>query len=141
MNTKTKLLLASVSLLTAFAFGRWSAPEYRKTTKDQSETTDSSSHKKTTVIEKEKPDGTKEKKTVVEEDKDRSKSKTDKESEEIRVSSSKTNISVLWGVDPRSPQTPKYGLSVSRPILGPITVGLWALPTDPTVGFSLGLTF
>lgn len=140
MTTKTKLLIAAASLLTAFAFGRWSAPEYQKTTKDQSETTDSSSHKKTTVVEKEKPDGTKEKKTIVEEDRDRSKSKTSSETEETLARRDRVSLSALGGFHFNGESSPDYGISISKPVLGPITLGIWGLQSG-VIGASIGLTF
>lgn len=144
MTSKTKIILASVSLLTAFAFGRWSAPEYVKTDKETTENSDTTKKKKKTTTEKENPDGSKEKTVTEEEETSKSKSKTDAESEEVRAGSSKVTISVLAGTsvfdDSSIGSNIRYGVSISRPILGPITVGAFYL-TPGIVGASIGLTF
>jgi hypothetical protein len=140
MTTKTKLIIAAVAVLTSFAFGRWSAPEYKKTETDQTENKEVDKHKKTTVVEKERPDGTKEKKTVVEEDSEKRSEKSSKQSEEIVGSSSKVTVSALGGFYFSDRSGPIYGLAISKPILGPITLGAFYL-TPSIVGASIGLTF
>lgn len=51
-----------------------------------------------------------------------------------------TNISALTALDVPSSLTPVYGISVTREVLGPITVGAFGL-TNGTVGVSVGVTF
>lgn len=53
---------------------------------------------------------------------------------------SKINISVLAGFDHLTDLQPKYGLSVSKEVLGTVTVGAFGL-TNGIVGVSVGINF
>lgn len=161
MTTKTKIIIVSVSLATAFAAGRYSLPEKirieTKTVevekKSDSKDTDAqkNTHKKTITKETIKPDGTKTVTTVVTDDSVASTKTIDKQVDltnkdissvsEKSHSSDKVTISALGGVSFNS-STPVfvYGASVSKPILGPITVGLWGL-SNASFGASAGLSF
>jgi len=50
------------------------------------------------------------------------------------------NISALYSVDTTDRFRPAYGLSVSKEVLGPITIGIFGL-TDGTIGVSIGGNF
>ncbi len=52
----------------------------------------------------------------------------------------KWNVSGLVANDFRSVLKPVYGASVSKEVLGPITIGLWGL-SSATVGVSVGVNF
>lgn len=154
---KTKIIISIIVLITAFAFGRYTVPE-KTTSKDiykesSSKTTekDKETHKKTIITETTKPDGTKEKTTTVTEDSENHKttdstktSDKEKETETIR-GDSKVTVSMLGGVGLSNPSEFLVGVAVSKPILGPVTVGLWGLNKYGTTNFnggaSLGLTF
>lgn len=152
MTTKQILIVCALALVTAFAVGRWSAPEkvkiqtvtVEKKTEDKQVAIDD--HKLTTITETDKPDGTKVKTTVISDNKDTKvdDKKTDDLSQtttkETEKSSSKVTISLLGAVDLSDPTSPTYGLSITRPILGPITLGIFGLQ-DKVVGMSIGLTF
>ncbi len=99
-------------------------------------------HKETTVTEH--PDGSKETKTVED-------TKTQKNTEETKDSNTavkesethpanKLTISALGGFQTYNAFYPVYGLSISRPLIGPIVIGLWGI-TPGVVGVSLGLSF
>ncbi len=99
-------------------------------------------HKETTVTER--PDGSKETKTVED-------TKTQKNTEETKDSntavkesethpSNKISISALGGFQTYNAFYPVYGLSISRPLIGPVVIGLWGI-TPGVVGVSLGLQF
>lgn len=157
--TKRQWLLLAAALLTAFAFGRWSAPEKIKiqkqivevekksTTKDTE--AERNKRKEITVTEVIRPDGTKETTThTVEEttavkkkaESDSSESnRASNETKEVEKSSSKTTVSLMVGTNLQNPKI-VYGGSAYRPILGPVGIGLWGL-TDKTLGASVGLTF
>lgn len=155
MSNKYKAVLAGVALLTAFAFGRYSAPtsvETATTVKvdDKTKTdkqTDVDKHTETTTTETKKPDGTTETvtKTIEDTKKKTSVEKTDvtttdtKSSTETVYSSSKITISALGGISSDLRDT-VFGISFTRPVLGPITLGVWGL-TSQEFGFSIGLTF
>lgn len=160
MTTKTSVIISAVAMLGAFAAGRWAAPEKirietktveveRKTEQTKTDT-ERDRRRETVVTEVERPDGTKERTTKTVEETQTTK-KTDRTatddikttqstSEETTRGTSKVTISALAGIPTTAPGVPVYGLHVSKPILGPITVGFWGL-SDTTVGCSLGLTF
>ena len=53
---------------------------------------------------------------------------------------SKLNVSALVAIDHLTDLTPKYGISVSKEFLGPVTIGAFGL-TNGTIGVSLGIDF
>ena len=65
---------------------------------------------------------------------------TKTETKEIEKSSSKLTISLLGAVNVTDPGLPTYGIAITRPILGPITVGAFGFQNG-LVGVSIGLTF
>lgn len=154
MTTKTKVIVAVISLATAYGFGRWSAPEKIKietktvtveVTTEKKET-DKDTHKKTTVKEVTKPDGSKEKITEIVEDtttktKTKSKDKVSEVTESVTektYSTSKVTVLALAGV-PITGGLPDFGLSVSKPILGPISISIGMFKSGLIFG-GLGLT-
>lgn len=159
MTTKTKAVIIATALLTSYAFGRFSAPEKikieTKTVEEEKKTdqtqtdADRNRRRETTKTEVTRPDGTTEKteKTVETSEthketdrKDTSDTSTTSEtSKEVTRGSSKVTIGALGAFRLTSP-TVSYGVWVSRPILGPITLGVFGL-TDSTVGGMIGLTF
>lgn len=69
------------------------------------------------------------------------KTELDKKQEIILAKTSTLNLSALAGNDFSHPQIlPIYGLSVSKSLLGPITVGAFGL-TNGVVGLSVGINF
>jgi hypothetical protein len=152
MDTKYKIIAAVVLLLGAFAFGRFSAPEKVKiqTVEVEKKTEDkqAASHddKVTTITQVQKPDGTKTTTTVIADVKDvhvddkKTDDVTKTETKEIDRSSAKVTVSALMGVNITNPGVPMYGISISKPILGPITVGVFGFQNG-LVGASVGLTF
>lgn len=154
MSDKVKVLIIVVLLLASFAGGRWLAPEkVRVETKTVEvekkidkidKTTDK--HKEAVIVEVVKPDGTKETTTkTVEDVKVKIDTKevvldtvtTDK-TKEVAGSSAKVTIAAMGGLT--RDFSPVYGAAVSKPILGPVTVGAWGL-SNLTFGASVGLTF
>ncbi len=157
MENKTKIIIVSVALLVAFAFGRYSAPEHvkieTKIVEIEKKVVDTDTlrdrHREVVIKEIVKPDGTKEKVTTTVEDSNTSRktrteeetSRTENRSEEI-TRGSKVTLAALIGSPLRlnSSFEPIYGGIISKPILGPITVGVWGM-SNKTAGFALGLTF
>ena len=160
MTTKTKIIVASVSLLTAFALGRYTVPTKTKIevrtvtvekTIDKTQTqTDQDKHKETTVTETIKPDGTKQTVTQTVEDTQTQKDQktvdtsqtqtTQDKTKEITRQGSPVTILALAGVSYHNLSTPVYGASVSRNLLGPISMGVWGLSSG-TFGVGVGLSF
>lgn len=161
MSIKTKVILIVLLSIVSFASGRWLAPtkvvtkievkEVVKTIDNTKTEADKDKHKVTTTTTITKPDGTKETTTTVAEDSTTHK-ETDKQNstessressteKEVTRDTNKVTISALAGVNVLSLTSPPvYGGSVSKPILGPIAVGIFGL-TNGTLGCSLGLSF
>ncbi len=156
MSTKTKVIIAAIALLGAFATGRWMAPEKVKIEKQIVEVekkssdkdAEKSTKKTTTTTKVTRPDGTVEETTTVVEETNRKSSKTETsesgktetETTEITRGSSKVTITGLAAASVGNPSLPMYGVSISKSILGPITAGAFYL-TPGVIGASLGLTF
>jgi hypothetical protein len=156
MSEKTKTLITLALMVFSFAAGRWLVPEKVKIEKQivevekksKDKNAEKNTRKTTTTTKTVYPDGRVEESTVVVEETDRKSSstevsegnKTETELKEITNSSSKVSIQGLAGYRLTTSELPLLGLSVSKPILGPITVGVWGL-NNSTFGASLGLTF
>lgn len=155
-----KNIFIAASLLVAFAFGRFTTPVKIKTvvktitvTKDVNKNENQSNknvHKKVVQKEVVKPDGTKEIDTTTTEDADQSNknqsetvAKTNQsqdQEKEVVKGGGRLSLSLLGGVDLHDVGSPLLGLSVTKSILGPITVGAWGLNNN-TLGISVGLDF
>jgi len=155
---KTKIAIAVVALLAAFAAGRYLTPEKIQivtqtvTAEKKTDVTNTDDKKNTVTVvhEVRSPNGIVDTTTTttVSDKRDTSSRSTDSKSEStmvdktITTSSSKVTVSALAGakiVDPGvNPLV--YGVSLTKPILGPITVGVWGL-SNSTIGASIGLTF
>lgn len=152
MQSKTKAIIAVLIVAVSFAAGRYTTPEKVKTetkiveVEKKTKKVDTKEHKKTVIRWVTNPDGTKTKTEVITDDRDSNTSETDQierdssKTTEITRSSSKVTVSALVGMSISAPGVPIYGVSVTKPILGPITVGFFGL-TNKTGGLSLGLTF
>lgn len=145
MSTKIKVIIVFVSLLVSFAAGRYSVPEKikieTKVVEVEKKKEDIKKHRrKTTITDKDGStttiiDTTIEKKS----DEDISLQK-DTTTEKVR-GDSKVSLALMSGIDVTNPQKGLvYGVSVQKPVLGPITIGLWGFNTG-TMGASVGLTF
>lgn len=159
ITRKHKIAAVGVGLATAFAAGRYTLPTkikteiktvtvekivYKKAIESQKNT-----HKKTMVVEIIKPTGEKQtttvttdesvsdKKTVADKTTDTIQKQDAKQ--EVTGSVSKVTISALGGVNIET-GLPTYGASITKPILGPVTVGIFGL-SNGTAGASVGITF
>lgn len=161
MQTRNKVILIAIALTTSYAVGRFSAPEkikietkivtVEKKVTDTDTTVDKDRHKKVVVVEETKPDGSKTKTTTITDDTTTKSDKKTKETDavvkkedqvkEITRPSSKVTISAMGGVNLSLAGNPLvYGASVSKTILGPISLGAFYL-TPGITGLSVGLTF
>ncbi len=156
ISNRTVIIGSALALLTAFAAGRYTAQarvvtetkivEVEKKTDDKK--VDTNDHRKATIVETTSPDGTKTKTTTITDDRntksdDRSTDdtkRTEDDKKSITKGSSPVTVSVLASMDISAPGLPVYGLAVSRPILGPITLGIFGFQ-NKTGGLSIGLTF
>jgi hypothetical protein len=150
MNSRTKYIIAGVSVVLAFAGGRFLAPEKvkieTKIVEVEKKTKVKDKKKDTTIVEITRPDGTKEKKTVITED---TKTKTDQETKtdtsksvERIGQSGKTHISLLAGGTFSSGLTAPvvFGGHITHSVFGPITIGVFGL-SNGTFGGSAGVQF
>jgi len=147
LDLKTKVIISILVLAAVFAAGRYSVSSIDTKSKEvvktdtQKDTTQDT--KKTTTIEK-TPDG-KEITTIQEEtviNAHTSTDKTDQSSTSVIANARKTlNISGLASLDLSTRSVmPVYGASISKEILGPVTVGVFGL-TNGVIGVSIGLDF
>jgi hypothetical protein len=148
IQEKLRFGLAIAMLLGAFVAGRYSAtqkPEVKTVSSVQDVTKEASNkdtHSVTTTKVIQQPDGAKETDTTTTVDTvahntdvitDTSKVTTDV----IPPKTNTVNVSALAAIDN---WTPYYGVSVSKQVLGPITVGGFGL-TNGTLGISIGINF
>lgn len=155
MTTRAKIIIVSIAILAAFATGRFTVPEkvrietkYVKVEKKTEKTvTDKDTKKKTVIHEVTHPDGKKEKITEIVEESESTTKKNTKEkiaeknesSKEVTRGDSKVTVSVLSAIS-TSGGLPDFGLAITKPVLGPITIGIFGF-RSALVGASLGLTF
>lgn len=156
MPSKKQIIIVLVLCVVSAAVGRYLTPEKikieTKIVEVESKTKDKNKqindHKKTTIVETTAPDGTKTKTTVITDDRNSSSSSSETDnkhtetdtSKEVVRGSSKVTLSALVAMNTSSLGTPIYGLSITKPVLGPLTLGIFGL-TDKVGGVSVGLTF
>lgn len=152
MTLKTKAGAIIISLLVAFSFGRYSVnqtPDVKTTENIKTNNKineNKNNHTKTTVVTTKDKDGVEKTITTVDSVTNDQLSQTDKSSTDIKQSvtppkQSKANISLIAANDFAKGQIlPSYGLSVSKEIIGPITIGAFGL-NNGTIGVSIGLDF
>lgn len=135
----SKYIAAVIVVVIAYAAGRYTAPEKIKTeikTVEVEKVVTKVQHKK--VVIRENKDGSKETVIITDTKSDeKGKSNTDIKNKEVTNKGS-FNISVLAGSS--VPINGVLGVSATKNVLGPITVGAWGL-TNGTAGLSVGLNF
>ena len=95
--------------------------------------------KKTTTVVTKKPDGTTSTETSVTETNGATKT-TKGETRKVAATERKNAINALVGVDIGKAFVPVYGVSYTREVLGPVTLGAYGL-TNGTIGVSIGVNF
>lgn len=148
--SRTKIIII-MSLLTAFACGRYSVNTKPNTASsstvntDTRETDSKNSQTHTTITTTKAPTG--EVKTVTIIDTATSDKITEQQTQTIKdlqtiVSANRStlNVSALVANEFTDGLKPTYGVSVTKQVIGPVTVGAFLL-TNSTVGLSLGLNF
>lgn len=125
--------------------------EVIKTVEVEKKDTAKDRKRKLVVIEKKGADGSSEKTTTITDDtssdtkidiaKDTTDSKATESSKTVERATDKVTISALAGVNPFHPTDGlTYGGHISKPLLGPVSGGLFGLSSG-VFGASLGLTF
>lgn len=159
MTAKQKIILGASALAVSFAAGRWATPvkvrvetktvEVERKTTDTKSDLDLNKHKETVTTTSKRPDGTVETTTKTTEDTHANRSsdqqttdqtrKTASVTKETTYSTSKVTISALGGISVHDMATPIYGASVTKPVMGPITLGAFGF-TNGTFGLSVGIS-
>lgn len=143
MTSQSKVIISVIVLAVVFTAGRQSVPEKIKTEIQTVEV-----EKVVTVVKKEivtikeNPDGSKET-TIITDTTTDSKTNTNASNQttEETKKGKKLNVSILAGTSPSFNLTELvYGASISKELIGPVTVGAWAL-TNKSIGLSVGLNF
>lgn len=138
MTTRTKYLLVTLAVVTAFAAGRWTNGVSKTSDKIDTTTKTKETNHRVTVITKD-PSG-KETTTITEDIVIKEKEKKNEvKTVTVAPKHSSLNISALVGTSIHTLQ-PVYGASISKEILGPVTIGAFGL-TNGTAGVSVGLNF
>lgn len=142
MTTRMKIELMILAILLAFALGRYTRNSLVTTnTRTQTDVQLSQeTHKRVVSVTVKLPSGAVKTTTTTTQDTQTDKHTDSKTQETKVVSVPKTlTVSALAGIDTRS-MLPTYGVSVSKNLIGPISVGVFGL-TNGTLGVSLGLSF
>jgi len=151
LSTRTKYIIVGVGFIVCFATGRFSVnkPKIKTTiqTTQQDTTTEAKdTHTKTTITETKQPNGVDTKTTVIDQVQNDNTKSQDNITQQVQQTitppkKNTLNISVLGANDfKQGILAPTYGLSVTKEVLGPITVGAFGL-MNGTVGLSIGLNF
>lgn len=147
--TKRKIIGLVLFGATAFAFGRYMTPEkiveVERKDKITQKDTDKNTTKNTTQEEVRKPDGTVTIITKTEETTNTSRSTNIKEHEEKEKTTdygrNRVTLLATAGIDVTNLSGGYvYGGSVSKPMLGPIVLGVWGM-SNGLAGVSAGLQF
>lgn len=142
LSTIELIVICTIVALLSFAIGKYTATpaETTTTTKTDTERTkNTNSHTVTTTVQE--PTG--QVKTVVVTDTNTQTETTqrqEKDTEQVSAKKDLVNIALLGGYNVLKPNGVEYGLSVSKPLLGPITSGLWVM-NNGTIGLSVGINF
>lgn len=161
LTTKQKIVTGGAVILASFAVGRYTVPEHIKIeTKTVEVIKEVKVEDKTRAKKKDKkytrtvtihPDGSSISVSEIVENssdiiKDDKKTNTETniakdETKEVTRGGSRFNISALAGANPLRPTDGlDYGLSVTKDLIGPITIGAWGL-SNGIGGLSLGVSF
>lgn len=157
MKFKTKIIISLSALLVSFAAGRFSTPvktvvethNVDKEVKNEKISSDANKHVETVKVIVTKPDGTKEETTKIVSDSNRSTSsvgsdkvsRDDSSRKETVRGSQPVTLLALGAINPfASLPLLDYGLLVSKPVIGPITIGVFGFRSG-VVGAGVGVTF
>lgn len=142
MTLPKKVFIFAVIIVASFAVGMYSAKLNVAESKKQTEKEIEKEVTEETVIIKEKrPDGG-EKTTITTKKETKTVTNETKNSTSTKGTSKRRTLTInaLAGVSTNDLSKPIYGFSVTKEVLGPVTVGAWGL-TNGTLGVSLGLSF
>jgi len=128
-----------LALVAAFAAGRYLTPTKVETKIVTVEVEKKHEETKTKTTTVKKPDGTTTTTTESDTKVDTNTTTNSKSDTIVEHKVGTLNISALAGADVTIPRL-VYGLSVTKSIIGPVTIGLWGL-SNKTVGGSIGFQF
>jgi len=152
LTDKQKYIIVGVAMVTSFAVGRYSGQKAEiksesVTTKNVEEKQDKDTHTEKVITTVKTPDGTVKTVEKIDEVADvkidtNSIQVTQQKKDVIPPKVNTLNISALIGNDFSKGLGiyPVYGVSVTKQILGPVTIGAYGI-TNGTIGLSIGLNF
>lgn len=147
MTKRNTLIVAGVSIVTILlllAVKHFMAqPDSVTKEKEVTEISrDKDTHRHTETVIVEEPGGKKTTTIVTDENTETKTRKDTSRQTQVQVESKKStiNISALAGVNIREPSIPVYGISVSKELIGPVTVGAFGF-SNGLVGMSVGINF
>lgn len=150
MTMKNKLLIFAIplSIVAAFAFGRYSVKpspgETTTETQTESQTEkDKNTHKETEITKIKDKDGKETTVTkIVEDSNSTSKKNTETiaKTDTVVKEASTLNISLMGGVDLNDGRKEVYGAIITKQVWGPTTLGIFGL-SNGIVGATVGLNF
>lgn len=130
-----KLISYIIVAITSLLLGWYLTKNYYSVSQTKTEIREVN-HTKTIIVTVKEPNGTEKTTTTID-----SETKSQTNTSMKIAKSNKTNISLLASNDfSNSLIKPVYGLSASRELIGPITVGVFGL-TNKTIGISIGINF
>lgn len=151
LTTKTQIIILSVTAIICIAIGRYTAGSAEvKTTEsisqDKTKHEDKDVHTHEVITSKKTKDGVITTTKVIDTDSNtikqtQTETQTKIQQDVIPPKTGTTNVSALLSNNFNNGLwSPAYGVSVTHEILGPLTVGAFAL-TSGVVGVSIGVTF
>lgn len=140
MKKRYKMLIIVSLIGLAFILGRYSVQTDIEKDKTKQTNTDTKTNKKTKTIVNKNKDGSSTEVTVIDETTETKKETNSSSSVVITKNKSKFSVSALVGANSIRNIKPIYGVSVSKEIFGPITIGAWGLD-NKTLGVSVGINF
>lgn len=141
---KFKVIIYVVALALTFGIGRYTAPGSE--TKSQTITQEKEkekTHTQATTTTIKTPDGTEKTVTVTDVVATSTTVKSENNTTQtvLRAEHKTLNVSLMAGYDIRDVgAAPRYGLTVTKEILDPLTIGIWGI-SNSTVGLSVGINF
>lgn len=138
---KTYVIFFAIGALIALFWAFPSKVKTTETSKVQIEKVEEQKHTRKIVTITEHPNGTK--KTVIREDTDTATNTNVQSIAQSKIvdevgKKNSTRISVMAGVAPTQTELFVYGVAVTKPVLGPVSIGVWGL-SNKTFGASIGI--
>ncbi len=138
MEIKTYAIVVIVTSILSFSMGRYSVKSLQPQSAKVNTTSDINTHEHKVVVITKKVNG--DIVTTITDDLNRQ-NKSQSSSITKQIPEPTVNVAALLGVDIENRMfRPTYGISVTKKLLGPITIGVFGLSSG-VGGFSIGINF